>query len=51
MQSFELADIVRQRQGAGRPYLEFLRVPVLSLGLSHRTAKTRSTTWPAVVRG
>jgi len=33
MQAFELSEVARQRQAAGRSYLEFLRVPALSLGL------------------
>ena len=33
MDAFELADLVARRTAAGRAYLEFLRVPDLSLGL------------------
>ncbi|HEY7122704.1 MAG TPA: cupin domain-containing protein [Ktedonobacterales bacterium] len=33
MQHFALADVLAQRQQTGRPYLEFLREPSLSLGL------------------
>lgn len=33
MQAFELTDLEAQRAAAGRPYLEFLRVPALSVGL------------------
>jgi len=33
MQTFTLAEIKQQRQAAGRSYLEFLRVPALSMGL------------------
>lgn len=33
MQHFALADVLVQRQQAGRPYLEFLREPSLSVGL------------------
>jgi mannose-6-phosphate isomerase-like protein (cupin superfamily) len=33
MQAFELAELAAQRQAAGRPYLEFLRVPALSAGV------------------
>lgn len=33
MQSYNLSEIEQQRQAASRPYLEFLRVPALSLGL------------------
>ena len=33
MQAFELANLIQQRQAAGWPYLEFLRVPALSMGL------------------
>jgi mannose-6-phosphate isomerase-like protein (cupin superfamily) len=33
MQVFELAEVARQRQDAGRLYQEFLRVPALSMGL------------------
>ena len=33
MQAHELTDLLRQRANADKPYLEFLRVPGLSLGL------------------
>jgi mannose-6-phosphate isomerase-like protein (cupin superfamily) len=33
MQAFELDQLSGQRQATDRPYLEFLRVPALSLGL------------------
>jgi quercetin dioxygenase-like cupin family protein len=33
MQAFELAEVARQRQAAGRLYVEFLRVSALSMGL------------------
>ena len=33
MDAFELADLETRRAAAGRPYLEFLRVPALSVGL------------------
>ena len=33
MQAFELAEVAQQRQAARRPYLEFLRVAGLSLGM------------------
>ncbi len=33
MQAFELADLVEARARSGRLYLEFLRVPDLSVGL------------------
>ena len=33
MQAFEVADLAAQRAEAGRLYLEFLRVPTLSMGL------------------
>jgi mannose-6-phosphate isomerase-like protein (cupin superfamily) len=33
MDAFELADLVGRRTASGRPYLEFVRVPDLSLGL------------------
>jgi mannose-6-phosphate isomerase-like protein (cupin superfamily) len=33
MDTFELADLEARRQAAGRPYLEFLNVPDLSVGL------------------
>lgn len=33
MDAFELADLVARRAASGRPYLEFLSVPDLSLGL------------------
>jgi mannose-6-phosphate isomerase-like protein (cupin superfamily) len=33
MDAFELADLVARRAASGRPYLEFLSVPDLSVGL------------------
>jgi mannose-6-phosphate isomerase-like protein (cupin superfamily) len=33
MDAFELAELFARRRQSGRPYLEFLRVPALSLGL------------------
>lgn len=33
MQAHELSDIIRQRAATGEPWLEFLRVPALSMGL------------------
>lgn len=33
MELHQLDDVLRRREVAGRPYLEFLRVPDLSLGL------------------
>ncbi len=33
MQAFELAQLIEQRQGTNRPYLEFLKVPDLSRGV------------------
>jgi mannose-6-phosphate isomerase-like protein (cupin superfamily) len=33
MQAFNLSEIVLEQQGAGKAYLEFLRVPAMSLGL------------------
>jgi mannose-6-phosphate isomerase-like protein (cupin superfamily) len=33
MDAYELADVVARRQAAGMPYLEFISVPDLSLGL------------------
>jgi mannose-6-phosphate isomerase-like protein (cupin superfamily) len=33
MDAFELADIAAEREAAGRPYLEFITVPDLSVGL------------------
>ncbi len=33
MQAFELAQLIKQRADSNKPYLEFLRVPDLSLGL------------------
>ncbi len=33
MDAFELADVEARRAGSGGPYLEFLRVPALSVGL------------------
>jgi len=33
MDAFELADVAAEREAAGRPYLEFITVPDLSVGL------------------
>ncbi|HEX3429236.1 MAG TPA: cupin domain-containing protein [Candidatus Limnocylindrales bacterium] len=33
MDAFELAEIAAEREAAGRPYLEFITVPDLSVGL------------------
>src|SRR5439155_11726519 len=33
VKAFQIDDVVREREHAGRAYLEFLRVPDLSLGL------------------
>lgn len=33
MQAFNMSEIVSQQQGSGKAYLEFLRVPALSVGL------------------
>lgn len=33
MEAFELADLVDERTASGKPYLEFLSVPDLSVGL------------------
>ncbi len=33
MEAFEIADLVAERERIGRLYLEFLRVPALSVGL------------------
>ena len=33
MQAFEISDIINQQQQAAKLYLEFLRVPSMSLGL------------------
>ena len=33
MDAFELADLVAQRRDSGKPYLEFISVPDLSVGL------------------
>ena len=33
MDAFELADIAAEREAGGRPYLEFITVPDLSVGL------------------
>ncbi len=38
MQSFELADLIQQREQSDKLYLEFLRVPDLSVGLYHLPA-------------
>src|SRR5947199_10295183 len=33
MDAFELADLATQQQATGRPYLEFIKMPDLSVGL------------------
>jgi mannose-6-phosphate isomerase-like protein (cupin superfamily) len=33
MDAFEISEVIRQHQQAGKLYLEFLRVPSLSMGL------------------
>ena len=33
MQAFQLGDLLSQHDAAGKPYLEFLRVPALSAGI------------------
>ena len=33
MDAFEIADLIERRTASGRPYLEFLSVPDLSVGL------------------
>lgn len=33
MDAYELADLISQREASGKRYLEFLRVPDLSMGL------------------
>lgn len=38
MQSFDLATLLDQRERTGRAYLEFLRVPALSVGIYHLKA-------------
>ncbi len=38
MQLFELADILADRERSERAYLEFLRVPALSMGIYHLPA-------------
>ncbi len=38
MQAFNLSKLLTQRQDSGRPWLEFLRVPTLSMGVYHLNA-------------
>jgi quercetin dioxygenase-like cupin family protein len=38
MQSFDLGEILARREQAGQAYLEFLRVPALSVGVYHLKA-------------
>jgi hypothetical protein len=55
MQAFELPQLITRRAEADEPYLEFLKVPDLSMGCtscpraapinSRRTRRTRSITW------
>ena len=33
MQSFELAQLISQREASNKPYFEFLKIPDLSMGL------------------
>ena len=44
-QAFELRDLVEQQQGSRRPYLEFLRVPSLSLGIYSLDPATGKPYW------
>jgi len=46
MQAFELAAVMLQREAAGRPYLEFLRVASLSMGLYELPAGGTDTQSP-----
>jgi hypothetical protein len=55
MQVYELAQLISQRLHTNKRYLEFLKVPDLSVGLyvlpaggtdlSHRTQRMRCITW------
>ena len=55
MQAFELTQLISQREASNKLYLEFLKVPDLSMGLyvlpaagrtpSHRTRRMKSITW------
>lgn len=38
MQTFELTNLLAQRDQSGKAYLEFLRVPALSMGVYHLRA-------------
>lgn|SRR5512138_1517773 len=38
MQAYELNDLVRQREQAGKLYLQFIRVPELSVGIYQLSA-------------
>ncbi len=38
MEAFELSQLLTERQQTGKAYLEFLRVPALSMGLYHLPA-------------
>lgn len=46
MQAFELSEIQSQHQAAGRLWLEFLRVPALSMGLYVLPAGSRDPQQP-----
>ena len=38
MRGYDLRNLLAQRESAGRPWLEFLRVPSLSMGVYHLKA-------------
>jgi len=46
MQAFELADLLAQQKASGKLYLEFLRVPALSMGVYSLPAGSRDTQQP-----
>jgi hypothetical protein len=59
MDAFEVATLLAEQARSGKAYLEFLRVPSMSLGVYRppvgsirrvRIPKTRCTMWSAVER-
>jgi mannose-6-phosphate isomerase-like protein (cupin superfamily) len=46
MQTFELAQLLEQRAQSARAYLEFLRVPALSVGIYHLPLGSRDLQQP-----
>jgi quercetin dioxygenase-like cupin family protein len=46
MDAYELSDLIAQQKGSGKLYLEFLKVPSLSMGVYTLTAGSRDPQQP-----